>query len=234
MILEENEDKEKEVIKESIQKETKKEEKEPEKIEMVIADVPGWIVKSEIITPEAFSEIRKQIEPQLRAIKEKTALKERFIQAVLSWEALTPGIPIDEKYLEAFGFDINTLREMFGEVNATYQDFIDVALGKKRFKTVDEKNRDAVMYWLKEIKKFTDEQIELLMMYYDFKKRNLELTFSQLANSQILQQKGGINKIKTLFGSLKNFAKIYETMKKINYLNIDEFKEDELDDNKGS
>jgi type I restriction enzyme R subunit len=205
--LEDNEDKDEEVIKKSIREETEKEEKEPEKIKMVIADVPVWIVKSEIITPEAFSEIRKQIEPQLKAIKEKTVLKGRFVQAVLSWEALNPGIPVDEKYLEAFGFDINTLREMFGEVNATYQDFIDVALGKKRFKTVDEKNRDAVVHWLKEIKKFTDEQMELLMMYYDFKKRNPELTFSQLANIQILQQKGGINKIKTLFGSLENFAK---------------------------
>ena len=227
IILEDNEDKEEEIIKDSIQEESETEEdKEPEKVEMVIADVPVWIVKSEIITPEAFSEIRRQIEPQLKAIKEKTALKERFIQAVLSWEALNPGIPVDEQYLEAFGFDINTLRDIFGEVEANYQDFIDVALGKKRFKTVDEKNRDAVIYWLKEIKKFNEEQIELLMMYYDFKKRNPELTFSQLANSQLLQQKGGIKKIKSLFGSLESFAEIYKTMSKISYLNIDEFKGD--------
>jgi len=228
LILEDEPAKQEKIIKDSIDKnDAKDEEKEPEKIEMVIADVPVWVVKSEIISPQAFSEIRRQIGPQLKAIKEKTALKERFIQAVLSWEALNPGIPVDEKYLEAFGFDINTLRDIFGEVNATYQDFIDVALGKKRFKTVEEKNRDAVIYWLKEIKKFNDEQIELLMMYYDFKKRNPDLTFSQLANSQLLQQKGGISKIKALFGSLEEFAKIYETMKKINYLNVDDFKEDE-------
>ena len=227
IILEDNEDKEEEIIKDSIQEESKTEEgKEPEKVEMVIADVPVWIVKSEIITPEAFSEIRRQIEPQLKAIKEKTALKERFIQAVLSWEALNPGIPVDEQYLEAFGFDINTLRDIFGEVEANYQDFIDVALGKKRFKTAEEKNREAVIYWLTRIKKFNEEKIELLMMYYDFKKRNPELTFSQLANSQLLQQKGGIKKIKSLFGSLESFAEIYETMSKINYLNVDEFKGD--------
>lgn len=227
IILEDNTEKEEKIIKDTFNKDKEeKTEKEPEKIEMVIADVPVWIVKSEIFTPEAFSEIRRQIEPQLKAIKEKTALKERFIQAVLSWEALNPGIPVDERYLETFGFDINTLRDIFGEVNATYQDFIDVALGKKRFKTVEEKDRDAVIYWLKDIKKFDDEKIELLMMYYDFKKRNPDLTFSQLANSQLLQQKGGISKIKDLFGSLENFAKLYETMRKINYLNVDGFKED--------
>ena len=226
-IILEDEEENTEIIKATV-KETEegKKDKEQEKIEMVIADVPVWIVKSEIITPEAFSEIRKQIEPQLKAIKEKTALKERFIQAVLSWEALNPGIPVDEKYLEAFGFDLNTLRDIFGEIDTTYQDFIDVALGKKRFKTVEEKNRDAVVHWLKDIKKFSEEQIELLMMYYDFKRRNPELTFSQLANSQLLQQKGGIQKIKVLFSSIENFVKIYETMKKINYMNIDEFKED--------
>jgi len=65
------------------------------------------------------------------------------------------------------------------------------------------------------------------MMYYDFKKRNPDLTFSQLANSQLLQQKGGISKIKLLFGSLEKFAKIYETMKKITFLNIDNFKEED-------
>lgn len=227
MILEEDITKEEQIIKKYVEKEEKeKEDKEPEKIEMVIADVPVWIVKSEIITPDAFKEIKKQIEPQLKAIKEKTALKERFIQAVLSWQALNPGIPVDEKYLEAFGFDISTLRDIFGEVDATYQDFIDVALGKKRFKTVEEKNRDAVIYWLKEIKKFSDEQIDFLMMYYDFKKRNPNLTFSQLASSQLLQQKGGISKIKLLFGSLERFSKIYETMKKINCLNVDDFKEE--------
>ena len=225
-IILEDEEKNTEIIKESVEETGKeKEDKEPEKVEMVIADVPVWIVKSEIITPEAFGEIRRQIEPQLKAIKEKTALKERFIQAVLSWEALNPGIPVDEKYLEAFGFDLNTLRDIFGEVDATYQDFIDVALGKKRFKTIEEKNRDAVIYYLEDIKKFNEEQIELLMMYYDFKKRNPELTFSQLANSQLLQQKGGIQKIKALFGSLEEFGKIYETMKKINYMNVDEFRE---------
>ena len=230
-ILEENPQKEEETIKREIGKEnTEKDEKEPEKIEMVIADVPVWIVKSEIISPEAFSEIRRQIEPQLKAIKEKTAIKERFIQAVLSWEALNPQIPIDEKYLEAFGFDISTLRDIFGEVNASYQDFIDVALGKKRFKTIEEKNRNAVIYWLKEIKKFSDEEIELLMMYYDFKKRNPELTFSQLANSQLLQQKGGISMIKKLFGSLEDFTNIYETLAKINYLNVDDFKKEQVNE----
>ncbi len=232
IILEEDPQKENETIKNEIEKEKiEKEEKEPEKIEMVIADVPVWIVKSEIITPEAFSEIRRQIEPQLKAIKEKTALKERFIQAVLSWEALNPQIPVDEKYLEVFGFDINTLRDIFGEVNASYQDFIDVALGKKRFKTIEEKNRDAVIYWLKDIKKFNEEQIEFLIMYYDFKKRNPELTFSQLANSQVLQQKGGIPRIKQLFGSLENFVTLYETMTKINYLNVDNFNEEQIDEN---
>ncbi len=234
-IILEDEGKSAEIIKANVEEtEKEKEDKEPEKVEMVIADVPVWIVKSEIITPEAYSEIRKQIEPQLKAIKEKTALKERFIQAVLSWEALNPGIPVDERYLEAFGFDLNTLRDIFGEVNATYQDFIDVALGKKRFKTIEEKNRDAVIYWLKDIKKFNEEQIELCLMYYDFKNRNPDLTFSQLANSQLLQQKGGIQKIKTLFGSIENFGKLYEKMKEINYMNVDELEEENPNDQEKS
>nr|WP_280996308.1 DEAD/DEAH box helicase family protein [Marinitoga okinawensis]CAI4093956.1 Type I restriction modification system, restriction subunit R [Marinitoga okinawensis] len=226
LILDENENNGNEETINDVKIKSIKEVKEPEKIEMVIADVPVWLVKSEIITPELFSEIRKQIEPQLKVIKEQTALKARFIQAILSWEALNPKIPVNEKYLEAFGFDINTLREIFGEVDATYQDFIDVALGKKKFKSVEEKNRDAVKHWLEEIKKFNNEQIEFLMMYYDFKKRNPKLTYSQFANSQILQHKGGIDKIKLIFGSLDEFTKVYETMKKINYINVDEFKEE--------
>lgn len=223
IILEDDTEKEENAIKLAFTEENE-EEKEEEKIKMVIADVPVWLVKSEIITPEAFSEIRKQIETQIKAIQDKTALKERFIQSVLSWETLNPGIPVDEKYLETFGFDLHILRDLFGEINAGYQDFIDVSLGKKRFKTVKEKNRDAVIYWLKEIKDFDDERTEFLMIYYDFKKRNPDLTFSQLANSQLLQQKGGISKIKNLFGSLEEFAELYETTKEINYLNIDEFK----------
>lgn len=218
----------KEKTKEEIEKETKKEqsdEKEPEKIEMVIADVPVWLVKSEVISPEAFSEIRKQIEPQIKNIKEKSVQKARFIQAVLSWEALNPGIPVDEKYLEAFGFDLNTLRDIYGEVNATMQDFISVAKGEKRFKTIEEKNRDAVIYWLKEIKKFSDEKAEFLIILYDFKKRNPNLLFSQLAKSNLIQSKGGISKIETLFGSLENYMNYYNIMEKITYLNVDEFKE---------
>ena len=214
--------------KEEIEKETKKEqsdEKEPEKIEMVIADVPVWLVKSEIISPEAFSEIRKQIEPQIKNIKEKSVQKARFIQAVLSWEALNPGIPVDEKYLEAFGFDLNTLRDIYGEVNATMQDFIAVAKGEKRFKTIEEKNRDAVIYWLKEIKKFSDEKVDFLIILYDFKKRNPNLLFSQLAKSNLIQSKGGISKIEKLFGSLENYMNFYNIMEKITYLNVDEFKE---------
>jgi len=192
---------------------------------MVIADVPVWTVKSEVITSDASREIRMQIEPQLKNIKEKSVQKARFIQAVLSWEALNPGIPVDEKYLEAGGFDLSTLRDIFGEVNATLQDFIDVALGKKRFKTIDEKNRDAVYYWLTEIKEFDKEKTEFLMIFYDFKRRNTDLSLLQLSNSYLIQDRGGISRIKELFGSLENFMNIYETMKKITYLNVDEIKD---------
>jgi len=161
----------------------------------------------------------------LKNIKEKTVQKARFVQAVLSWQALNPGIPVDEKYLDAFSFDLSTLRDLYGEVNASLQDFIDVALGKKRFKTIDEKNRDAVIYWLKEIKKFDKEKIEFLMILYDFKKNNPNLSLLQLSNSQLIQHRGGINRIKDLLGSLENFINLYETMKKITYLNVDEIKE---------
>lgn len=197
-----------------------KEAKETEKIEMVIADVPVWIVKSEVISASAYEHIKRQIEPQLKAIKEKTVLKERFIQAVLSWEALNTGIPIDEKYLEIFGFDISTLRDVYGEINATYKEFVDVALGKTRFKTIEEKNRDAVIYNLKTEKRLNEEQIEFIMMYYDFKKRNPTLSFTQFSNSQILQQKGGIARIKVLFGSMDKFVSLYNEIKAISFLDI--------------
>jgi len=228
IIIDENEQQAEQDVRQTITEEDKKEkvEREPEKIEMVIADVPVWLVKSEVITSDAFNEIRKQIEPQLKNIKEKTVQKARFVQAVLSWEALNPGIPVDEKYLEAFGFDLSTLRDIYGEVNATLQDFIDVALGRKRFKTVEEKNRDAVIYWLQEVKKFDKEKIEFLMIFYDFKKNNPNLTMLQLANSQLIQHRGGISRIKKVFGSLDNFVKLYETMEKITYLNVDEIKDE--------
>ena len=228
IIIDENEQQAEQDVRQTITKEDKKEkvEREPEKIEMVIADVPVWLVKSEVITSDAFNEIRRQIEPQLKNIKEKTVQKAHFVQAVLSWEALNPGIPVDEKYLEAFGFDLSTLRDIYGEVNATFQDFIDVALGRKRFKTVEEKNRDAVIYWLQEVKKFDKEKIEFLMIFYDFKKNNPNLTMLQLANSQLIQHRGGLSRIKTVFGSLDNFIRLYETMEKITYLNVDEIKDE--------
>ncbi len=200
-------------------------ENKSEKMEMIIADVPVWLVKSEIISPEVYNEIKKQIEPQIKNIKEKAVQKARFVQAILSWEALNPGVPIDEKYLEAFGFDLGVLRDLYGEVNATLQDFINVAKGVKRFKTIEEKNRDAVFYWLKEIKKFDDEKIEFAMILYDFKKRNPDLLFSHLAKSLLIQSKGGIRKIEKLFGSLENYMELYKTMEKITYLNVDDFKE---------
>lgn len=227
VIIDEDEQQEEKEVRESIKGQDKeeKEQKEPEKIEMVIADVPVWLVKSEIITSDAFKEIRRQIEPQLKNIKEKTVQKARFVQAVLSWEALNPGIPVDEKYLEAFGFDLNTLRDLYGEVNASLQDFIDVALSRKRFKTIEEKNRDAVYYWLTEVKKFDKEKTEFLMILYDFKKNNPDLSLLQLSNSHLIQHRGGIGRIKKIFGSLENFMNLYETMKNITYLNVDEIKD---------
>jgi len=227
IIIDENEPKDEQDVRETISEVTgkEKEEKEPEKVEMVIADVPVWLVKSEVITSDVFEAIRKQIEPQLKNIKEKSVQKARFVQAVLSWEALNPGIPVDEKYLEAFGFDLSALRDIYGEVNATLQDFIDVALGRKRFKTIEEKNRDAVIYWLKDIKKFDKEKMVFLMIYYDFKKNNPDLSLVQLASSEIVKDKGGIKRIEKVFGSLENFLKIYKTMEKITYLNVDDFKE---------
>ena len=153
-------------------------------------------------------------------MNEMTFLNVSFLLAVLSWEALNPGIPVDEKYLEAFGFDISTLRDIYGEVTATYKDFIDVALGKTRFKTVEEKNRDAVIAHLKEKKHLNDEQVEFIMMFYDFKKRNPALTFTQFSNSQLLQQKGGIARIKGLFGSLDKFVQLYDEIKAVSFLDV--------------
>lgn len=45
---------------------------------------------------------------------------------------------MSEEYLKAMGFDIETLRDIYGEPEAELKDFVDVALGRKSFPTPEE------------------------------------------------------------------------------------------------
>jgi type I restriction enzyme R subunit len=51
------------------------------------------------------------------------------------------------------GFDLETLRDIYGEPEADLKDFIDVALGKKTFPTLKERKRKNLKQWLIEKKK---------------------------------------------------------------------------------
>lgn len=171
--------------------------------EMVIADVPVWLVSSEIIAPETLKSLKAQIESQIRPTQDRAALKERFRQAVLSWKFLKGDDPVDPLYLEAMGFGISALRDLYGEIEAQLSEFVAVALGEKHFPTADERKRAAVEQWARYTKKLSDEQRNLFLMLYDFKQKNPELTVDQLFNSQLLRYHGGLPRIKQLFGSLE-------------------------------
>lgn len=90
-------------------------EKEPQ--EMVIADVPVWMVSSEVIATETLKNLKAQIESQLRPLQDRAALKERFRQAVLSWRYIKGQDPIDpftwKPWVSTFPcFETSTARRM--------------------------------------------------------------------------------------------------------------------------
>ena len=108
------------------------------------------------------------------------------------------------------GFDLETLRDIYGEPQADLQDFIEVALGKKSFPTPEERKKEDIKKWLREEKKISDEGAEFIFIYLDFKKRNPELTLSQFMKSTIVDLKGGLSKIEELFDDIKKFREIAE------------------------
>lgn len=90
-----------------------------------------------------------------------------------------------------------------------------MALGEQRFLTPEEKKTQAVEHWARQEKQLTEEQVELFLMLYDFKQKNPDLTVEQLFNSQLLTYRGGLPRVKSLFGDLQKFLDLYEEAKTI-------------------
>lgn len=182
-----------------------KERKEIKHREMVILDVPVWIEYSEVIEPQVIDQIAKQIQHQVRNASDRITLKSKFQQALIAWQYFKGDEPVSEEYLKAMGFDLETLRDIYGEPEAELKDFIDVALGRKSFPTPEERKRENLKKWLIEEKKIPEAGIEFVLIYVDFKNRNPKLTLSQFMKSRIVDLKGSLVKIEEIFGSIENF-----------------------------
>jgi type I restriction enzyme R subunit len=190
--------------------------KEVQHREMTILDVPVWLVYSEVIEPQALDSVGRQIEHQLKAAQERLQVIHKFEQAVVSWKYLKGNEDVDEKYLEEMGFGLDALRTAYGEPQAELKDFIQVALGNKRFPTPEERRRDEVRAWAKR-KGFSDEAVDFLLIFRDFKSRNPDLSADQFFKSYVVQRRGGLAKVKQLFNTIENLWKLYDEMKEAGY-----------------
>ncbi len=166
------------------------------KQEMVIADVPVHLVFSETISPAILEELRRQVEAQLKGGLEREGLKQRFSQTVLCWRYFKGTSLPDHAFLATLGFDLPALRDLFGEPEATLEDFIAVATGEADFDNLN--RRREFEKWALE-KKLNKEQREMVLMVYDFKRANPDIMPEQILRSQWLDQAGGIMRIKALF-----------------------------------
>jgi len=167
--------------------------------EMVIADVPVHLVFSETISPVVLEELRRQVEAQLKGGVERESLKQRFAQTILCWQYFTGNTTPERAFLATMGFDLPDLRDLYGEPEATLEDFIAVATGEADFDTLHQ-HRDFEDWALE--KGLNREQREMVLMVSDFKRANPEITPRQVLKSQWLFQIGGMLTIKNLFGSL--------------------------------
>jgi type I restriction enzyme R subunit len=167
--------------------------------QMVIADVPVHLVFSETIAPAILEDLRRQVEAQLKRGMEREALKQRFAQTLLCWRYFKGDAPLDHSFLAIMGFDLNTLRDLYGEPEATLEEFIAVAMGEADFDTL--RRRREFEKWALG-KNLNSEQRELVLMICDFKRANPNITPEQILHSHLLYQSGGLPRIKALFGSL--------------------------------
>jgi type I restriction enzyme R subunit len=167
--------------------------------QMVIADVPVHLVFSETIAPAILEDLRRQVEAQLKRGMEREALKQRFAQTLLCWRYFKGDAPPDHSFLAIMGFDLNTLRDLYGEPEATLEEFIAVAMGEADFDTL--RRRREFEKWALG-KNLNSEQRELVLMICDFKRANPDITPEQILHSHLLYQSGGLPRIKALFGAL--------------------------------
>ena len=194
-------------------KKKEKEYTEPREVrhrEMVILDVPVWIEYSEVIEPQIIDQITKQIQHQVKNASDRITLKSKFQQALIAWQYFKGDEPVSEEYLKAMGFDLETLRDIYGEPEAELKDFIEVALGRKSFPTLEERKRESLKKWLTDEKQIPEDGVDFIMIYVDFKNRNPKITLSQFMGSRIVDLKGGLVKIEEIFGSLENFKDLAE------------------------
>ncbi|MCX7979418.1 MAG: DEAD/DEAH box helicase family protein [Bacteroidia bacterium] len=179
--------------------EKEKATKPPIEQQMVIADVPVHLVFSETISPAILEDLRRQVEAQLKKGMERENLKQRFAQTLLCWRYFKGNTPPDHSFLATMGFDLHTLRDLYGEPEATLEDFVSVAMGEADFETL--RRRREFDKWALS-KKLTAAQRELVLMIVDFKRANQAITPEQLLRSHLLDQAGGLSRIKDLFGGL--------------------------------
>lgn len=175
--------------------------------EMVIADVPVHLVFSETISPAILEELRRQVEAQLRGGLQQEGLKQRFAQTILCWRYFK-GSPIpDHAFLATMGFDLHALRDLYGEPEATLEDFIAVATQEADFDTL--RKRREFEKWALE-RNLTKEQREIVLMIYDFKRANPDIQPEQILRSHWLDQVGGIMRIKALFDGFDKLMNLAE------------------------
>jgi type I restriction enzyme R subunit len=167
--------------------------------QMVIADVPVHLVFSETISPAVLEELRRQVEAQLKGGMEREGLKQRFAQTILCWRYFKGPTPPDHSFLATMGFDLSALRDLYGEPEATLEDFIAVAMGEADFETLH-RRREFDKWALG--KSLNREQREMVLMVCDFKRANPDITPEQVLRSHLLDQAGGLPRIKALFGGL--------------------------------
>lgn len=173
------------------------EDAEPvERREMVILNVPVTLESSEVIAPVVLDDLKRQLESQLKHRLGNEGARERFLQTLLAWRYFKGDVPVDTTFLAALGFDLHTLRDLYGEPNAMLEDFVAVALGQTDFEQVTVRRR--LERWAKE-QGLTLEQRELVLMLVDFKRANPTLTPQQLLRSQWLEYQGGVYRIRQLF-----------------------------------
>jgi len=165
--------------------------------EMVIADVPVRLVFSETISPAVLEELRRQVEAQLKGGLAREGLKQRFAQTILCWRYFKGSSLPDHSFLATLGFDLPALRDLFGEPEATLEDFVEVAIGEADFETL-RRNREFEKWALE--RNLNREQREIVMMICDFKRVNPDIMPEQILRSQWLDQAGGIIRVKALFG----------------------------------
>jgi len=197
-------------VKEKTEENMVKVQREIKHKEMMVLDVPVWIEYSEVIEPQIIDKITKQIQHQVKNVSERITLKSKFQQALIAWQYFKGDETVSEEFLKAMGFDLETLRDIYGEPEAELKDFIEVALGKKTFPTTEERKRESLKKWLIDDKQISKDGVELIMVYVDFKNRNSNITLSQFMKSRIVDLKGGLIKIEEIFGNIKNFKDLAE------------------------